>query len=150
MLNHFITALFWLAAFTLAVGLWRRAQLWRAGKAAAWHWHQLFTVPKRYFVDLHHVVAREPYIANTHVATAGGAVAALGLVAINYGLMLYSSWLNWAIVVATSIMLIGVFFVWLRRTSMIANQPPSRLSKGNWSRLPYSRSEERRVGKECA
>ena len=138
MLNYFITALFWLSVFTLAVGLWRRAQLWRAGQAAAWHWCQLLTIPKRYFVDLHHVVAREPYIANTHVATAGGAVAALALVAVNYGLMLYSSWLNWAIVVATGIMLIGVFFVWFRRTSLISNQPPSRLSKGNWSRLPYS------------
>ena len=75
MLNYFITALFWLATFTLAVGLWRRAQLWRAGQTAAWHWCQLLTIPKRYFVDLHHVVAREPYIANAHVATAGGAVA---------------------------------------------------------------------------
>ena len=138
MLNYFITALFWLATFTLAFGLWRRAQLWRAGQVAAWHWWQIFTIPKRYFIDLHHVVAREPYIANTHVATAGGAVAALALVAVNYGLLLYSSKFNWAIVVATGIMLIGVFFVWLRRTSLIANQPPSRLSKGNWSRLPYS------------
>ena len=138
MLNYFITALFWLSAFTLALGLWRRAQLWRAGQATAWHWCQLLTIPKRYFVDLHHVVAREPYIANAHVATAGGAVVALGLVAVNYGFMLYASWLNWAIVFATSIMLIGVFFVWLRRTSLIANQPPSRLSKGGWSRLPYS------------
>ena len=136
--NYFITTLFWLATFTLAFSLWRRAQLWRAGQAAAWHWCQLLTIPKRYFVDLHHVVAREPYIANAHVATAGGAVATLALVALNYGLMLYSSWLNWAIVVATGVMLIGVFFVWLRRTSLIANQPPSRLSKGNWSRLPYS------------
>lgn len=136
--NYFITALFWLAVLTLAVGLWRRAQLWRVGQAAAWHWCQLLTIPKRYFVDLHHVVAREPYIANTHVATAGGAVAALGLVAINYGLMLYLSWLNWAIVVATGIMLIGAFFVWLRRTTLIANQPQSRLSKGHWSRLCYS------------
>ena len=136
--NYFITALFWLAAFTFALGLWRRAQLWRNGQVAQWKLRQLLTIPKRYFVDLHHVVAREPYIANTHVATAGGAVAALGLVAVNYGLMLYSSWLNWAIVVATGIMLVGVFFVWLRRTSLIANQPPSRLSKGNWSRLCYS------------
>ena len=138
MLNYFITALFWLAALTLLFGLWRRAQLWRAGKAATWHWYQLLTIPKRYFVDLHHVVAREPYIANTHVATAGGAVAALFLVGINYGLMLYSSVLNWAIVVATTVMFIGAFFVWLRRTSFISNQPSARLSKGNWSRLPYS------------
>ncbi len=136
--QHLITALFWLSALTLAGGLWRRAQLWRKGQAAEWKLTQLLTIPKRYFVDLHHVVAREPYIANTHVATAGGAVAALALVAVNYGLMLYSSWLNWAIVVATGIMLVGVFFVWLRRTSLISNQPPSRLSTGNWSRLPYS------------
>ena len=138
MINAFITALFWLAAFTLLFGLWRRSLLWRAGKPTAWSWMQLLTIPKRYFVDLHHVVAREPYIARTHVATAGGAVAALVLVAINYGLMLYSRLLNWAIVVATSIMLIGAFFVWSRRTTLIANQPPRRLSKGNWSRLPYS------------
>ena len=131
--QHLITALFWLSALTLAVGLWRRAQLWRKGQAAEWKLTQLLTIPKRYFVDLHHVVAREPYIANTHVATAGGSVAALALVAVNYGLMLYSSWLNWAIVIATSIMLIGAFFVWLRRLNA-----PSRLSKGNWSRLPYS------------
>jgi Fe-S oxidoreductase len=132
-LNHFITVLFWLAASTLLVGLWRRSQLWRAGQPAAWHWCQLLTIPKRYFIDLHHVVAREPYIANTHIATAGGAVAALALVAINYGFMLYSTALNWAIVVATSIMFVGALFVWLRR-----RKPPARLSKGNWSRLPYS------------
>jgi dimethylglycine catabolism B len=137
-LNHFITALFWLATLTLLIGLWRRTQLWRNGQAANWKLSQLLTIPKRYFVDLHHVVSREPYIANTHVATAGGAVAALVLVAINYGLAVYSSALNWAIVAATGVMLIGAFFVWLRRTSLIANQPPSRLSKGHWSRLPYS------------
>jgi dimethylglycine catabolism B len=138
LLAHLITVLFWLATFTLLFGLWRRSQLWRAGQPAAWHWCQLLTIPKRYFVDLHHVVAREPYIARAHVATAGGAVAAIALVALNYGLMLYSTALNWAIVGTTCIMFVGAFFVWLRRTSLIANQPPSRLSRGAWSRLPYS------------
>ena len=133
LIQHLITALFWLSTFTLLFGLWRRAQLWRAGKAVAWSWSQLLTIPKRYFVDLHHVVAREPYIARTHVATAGGAVAALVLVALNYGLMLYSTALNWAIVAATGIMFVGAFFVWLRRRNKI-----SRLSRGAWSRLPYS------------
>ncbi|MCE9633134.1 MAG: (Fe-S)-binding protein [Methylophilales bacterium] len=132
-LQHFITALFWLATASLSLGLWRRSQLWRNGQPAAWHWCQLLTIPKRYFVDLHHIVARDPYIARTHVATAGGAVAALALVAINYGLMLYSATLNWAIVVAASIMFVGAFFVWLRRRN-----PPPRLSLGAWSRLPYS------------
>ena len=133
LIPHLITALFWLAAFTLLFGLWRRSLLWRAGKAAAWRWSQLLTIPKRYFVDLHHVVAREPYIARTHIATAGGAVAALVLVALNYGFMVYSSALNWAIVAATCIMFVGAFFVWLRR-----RKPLQRLSRGAWSRLPYS------------
>lgn len=132
-IRHIITALFWLAAFALLFGLWRRVQLWRAGKPAAWHWCQLLTIPKRYFVDLHHVVLRETYIANTHVATAGGAVAALVLVSINYGLMLYSNTLNWAIVVATAVMFIGAFFMWLRR-----RKPAQRLSRDAWNRLPYS------------
>src|SRR5450830_889231 len=133
MLNHAITALFWLATFALLLGLWRRTQLWRAGQPAAYSWLNLLAIPKRYFVDLHHVVAREPYIAHTHVATAGGAVAALALVALNYGLMLYSPVLNLAILIATAIMLIGVFFVWLRRRNV-----PARLSRGAWGRLPYS------------
>ncbi len=107
--------------------------MWRTGKAAVWSWAQLLTIPKRYFVDLHHVVAREPYIAHTHVATAGGAVAAIFLVALNYGLMHYSIVLNWAIVVATCIMFIGAFFMWLRRRKV-----PLRLSRGAWNRLPYS------------
>jgi len=132
-INYVITVLFWLASSALLLGLWRRTQLWRSGQPAAFSWVNLLAIPKRYFVDLHHVVAREPYIARTHVATAGGAVAALGLVALNYGLMLYSTALNWAILVATAIMLIGVFFVWLRRRNA-----PARLSRGAWSRLPYS------------
>lgn len=138
MFNHAITALFWLATSALLLGLWRRTQLWCAGQPAAYSWLNLLAIPKRYFVDLHHVVARESYIARTHVATAGGAVAALGLVAVNYGLMLYSPALNLAILVATAIMLVGVFFVWLRRLPLHANSAPARLSRGAWSRLPYS------------
>ncbi|MFA5951967.1 MAG: (Fe-S)-binding protein [Hyphomicrobium sp.] len=128
-----VTALFWLALATLAAGLVRRARLWRAGRAADVDWIGLFAIPKRYFVDLHHVVARDPYIAHTHVATAGGAVSALALVAVNYGLALYWRSLDWAILVAAAVMLAGVFFVWLRR-----REPPRRLSRGAWDRLPYA------------
>jgi dimethylglycine catabolism B len=48
-------------------------------------------------------------------------------------LMLYSTNLDWVIVFSTGIMLVGVFFVWLRRRNT-----PSRLSRGAWSRLPYT------------
>lgn len=128
-----ITILFWLAAATLAFGLVRRARLWNAGQSASVDWRGVFAIPKRYFVDLHHIVARDPYIAHTHVVTAGGAVAALVLVAINYGLALYWPSLDWAILAAAAVMFVGVVFVVLRRLDT-----PQRLSRGGWSRLPYS------------
>jgi len=130
---HAITVLFWLAMATLAIGLARRALLWQTGRAAAIEWSGLLAIPKRYFVDLHHVVARDPYIAHTHIATAGGAIAALALVALNYGLALYLPGLDWAILAAAAIMLVGAVFVWLRR-----RQPIARLSGGAWTRLPYT------------
>jgi Fe-S oxidoreductase len=130
---HAITVLFWLTAATLAIGLARRARLWQAGQAADVDWSGFLAVPKRYFVDLHHIVARDPYIAHTHIATAGGAIAALALVALNYGLALYSPALDWAILAAAAVMLVGTIFVWLRRQA-----PPARLSRGAWDRLPYT------------
>ncbi len=132
-LPHAITGLFWLAVATLAAGLARRAKLWMAGRPAPYTWVSLLTVPKRYFVDLHHVVARDPYIARAHIAVAGGAVAALILTGINYGLAIYSHKLNLAILAATGIMLVGSLMIMSRRAS-----PPSRLSLGDWSRLPYT------------
>ncbi len=128
-----ITVLFWLAAATLALGLARRARLWANGRPADVDWTGLFAIPKRYFVDLHHIVARDPYIARTHVAVAGGAIAILALVGLNYGLALYAPALDKAIVVAAAIMLAGAMFIWARRLS-----PPARLSLGSWSRLPYT------------
>ena len=128
-----ITVLFWLSVATLGAGLARRAMMWRVGQSADVEWSGLLAVPKRYFVDLHHVVARDPYIANAHIATAGGAASALVLVGLNYGLGLYWHALDWAILLAAAVMLAGVYFVWLRR-----RVTPRRLSRGAWSRLPYT------------
>ncbi|TAL87900.1 MAG: DUF3483 domain-containing protein, partial [Candidimonas sp.] len=128
-----ISVLFWIGVLGLAVGIARRAALWRTGRAAAVKWQGLFAIPKRYFVDLHHVVARDPYMARTHIATAGGAILALLLVGVNYGLALYSQSLDVAIALAALIMFTGVVFVAYRRGKNI----PSRLSKGAWNRLPW-------------
>jgi dimethylglycine catabolism B len=128
-----VTVLFWLATATLAVGLARRSSLWAQGRNAEVNWSGLLAIPKRYFVDLHHIVARDPYIAYTHMATAGGAIAALALVALNYGVALYWPSLDRAILAASLVMLIGAGFVWWRR-----RKPLARLSRGGWDRLPYT------------
>jgi Fe-S oxidoreductase len=133
-----ITALLWASVAGLAFALARRASYWRLGRAGAagsLGWTRLLTIPKRYFVDLHHVVARDPYIAKTHVATAGGAIAAFALVFVNYGLALYSPWLDRLIFVAALVMLVGVVFVWRRRSG--AAEVPARLSRGPWDTLPW-------------
>jgi dimethylglycine catabolism B len=132
-LAHTITVLFWLTAATLGLGLWRRSRLWAVGQPEDVSWTNLLSIPKRYFVDLHHVVARDPYIANTHILVAGGAVAALLLIAINYGLAIYARALDLAILAAAGVMLTGAIMVWLRR-----REPMARLSQGSWNRLPYS------------
>ncbi|MFC3531120.1 (Fe-S)-binding protein [Vogesella facilis] len=128
-----LTGLFWLGAALLSLGLARRAALWRQGRDAQVAWSGLFAIPKRYFVDLHHVVARDPFIARAHVAVAGGAIAVLALAAANYGLMLYLPALDVLMLLAAVMMFAGALLVRSRRQS-----PPPRLSKGAWNRLPKS------------
>jgi Fe-S oxidoreductase len=132
-LAHALTGLFWLGAVLLTLGLARRASLWSQGRAATVAWSGLFAMPKRYFVDLHHVVAKDPFIARAHVATAGGAIAILLLAGLNYGLMLYSGWLDALLLLAALLMFGGALLIRKRRKS-----PPARLSKGAWNRLPKS------------
>ena len=133
-----ITALLWVSVAGLAFAVAKRSSYWRLGRATAagaFGWTNLLTIPKRYFVDLHHVVARDPYIAKTHVATAGGAIAAFALVFLNYGLAIYSPWLDKLIFLAALIMLVGAVFVWRRRSGTKA--VPARLSRGPWDTLPW-------------
>ncbi|WOD15964.1 (Fe-S)-binding protein [Paraburkholderia kirstenboschensis] len=132
-----ITVLLWLSMAGLAFALAKRAAYWRVGRATAagaYGWANLLSIPKRYFVDLHHVVARDPYIAKTHVATAGGAILAMALVFVNYGLAIYSPWLDKLIFLAALVMLVGAVFVWRRRHG--AKAVPARLSRGPWDHLP--------------
>ncbi|MDR7306844.1 (Fe-S)-binding protein [Rhodoferax saidenbachensis] len=133
MLPQLVSTVFWLAVLALAWGLARRAFIWKKGRQSAVDMRGLLQIPKRYFVDLHDVVAREPFVARAHVGVAGGAILALALIAVNYGLGLYLRALDAALLFAGVLMVAGsCAMAWRRRAA------PARLSRGPWSRLPFS------------
>ncbi|TBW55748.1 DUF3483 domain-containing protein [Marinobacter halodurans] len=117
-----------------AIGALRRILLWRAGRPEPVSLIAgLMAMPRRYLVDLHHVVARDKVMSNTHVATAGGFVLSMLLIIPVHVFGLDSRWLTIPLLAATVIMFTGAVFVYRRRRN-----PPARLSKGPWMRLPKS------------
>lgn len=134
MLNTLLPLLLFAALALAVIGAGKRFLMWRRGRPAQVDWlGGLLAMPRRYMVDLHHVVARDKYIANTHVATAGGFVLAAALAILVHGFGLHNRVLGFALLGATALMFAGALFVAKRRLD-----PPSRLSKGPWMRLPKS------------
>ncbi|MFL1417556.1 dimethylglycine demethylation protein DgcB [Pseudomonas fildesensis] len=134
MLNTLLPILLFAALGLAVLGALRRVNLWRRGRASKVDLlGGLLAMPKRYMVDLHHVVARDKYIANTHVATALGFVLSALLAILVHGFGLHNRVLGYALLLASVLMFVGATFVYLRRRN-----PPSRLSKGPWMRLPKS------------
>lgn len=134
MLNTLLPILLFAALLLAVIGAGKRFLMWRRGRPAQVDWlGGLLAMPKRYMVDLHHVVARDKYIANTHVATAGGFVLAAVLAILVHGFGLHNRILGFALLAASAVMFVGALFVAKRRMN-----PPSRLSKGPWMRLPKS------------
>ena len=134
MLDNLLPFLIFTALALALVGAWRRVALWRQGRAAPVSLMKgLQAMPRRYLVDLHHVVERDRYISHTHVATAGGFVAAALLTLLVHGLGLAQGVLGWLLLVASATMFAGSVLVAKRRRN-----PPVRLSKGPWMRLPKS------------
>ncbi|MDQ0652033.1 dimethylglycine demethylation protein DgcB [Pseudomonas cedrina] len=134
MLNTLLPILLFAALGLAVLGALRRANMWRRGRASKVDLlGGLLAMPKRYMVDLHHVVARDKYIANTHVATALGFVLSALLAILVHGLGLQNRILGYALLLASTLMFVGAIFMYLRRRN-----PPSRLSKGPWMRLPKS------------
>ncbi|MCQ3002960.1 dimethylglycine demethylation protein DgcB [Pseudomonas syringae] len=134
MLNTLLPILLFAALGLAVLGAVRRVNMWRNGRASKVDLlGGLLAMPKRYMVDLHHVVARDKYIANTHVATALGFVLSALLVIVVHGFGLHSRILGYALLLASTLMFVGAIFMFLRRRN-----PPARLSKGPWMRLPKS------------
>ncbi|XKH59067.1 (Fe-S)-binding protein [Halomonas sediminis] len=136
MLETLLPILIFSALALAVIGAWRRNRLWRQGRPSSVPILKgLAAMPRRYLVDLHHVVARDKVISNTHVATAGGFVAAAVLMILVHGLGMGSSEvlggvLGWVLLAASATMFVGSLFVAKRRRN-----PPARLSKGPWNRL---------------
>ncbi|MFF7706299.1 dimethylglycine demethylation protein DgcB [Pseudomonas sp. NPDC007930] len=134
MLNTLLPILLFAALALAVLGAGRRIAMWRRGRPAKVDLlGGLLAMPKRYMVDLHHVVARDKYMANTHVATAGGFVLAALLAILVHGFGLHNRILGFALLAASALMFVGALFVYKRRRN-----PPARLSKGPWMRLPKS------------
>jgi Fe-S oxidoreductase len=139
MLDILLPILIFSALALAVIGAVRRIRLWRQGRPARIDLLRgLAAMPRRYLVDLHHVVARDRAMSHTHVATAGGFVAAAMLMILVHGLGLGSSesmgpLLGGLLLVASATMFVGSLFVARRRRN-----PPARLSKGPWMRLPKS------------
>ena len=134
MLDTLLPILLFSALALAAIGAVRRVRLWRQGRPSSVPVIKgLMQVPRRYLVDLHHIVERDKYISHTHVATAGGFVLAALLAIVVHGFGLDSAILAWVLLAATISMFIGSLLVAKRRSP-----PPSRLSKGPWMRLPKS------------
>ncbi|MCO6060261.1 dimethylglycine demethylation protein DgcB [Pseudomonas sp. MOB-449] len=134
MLNTLLPILLFAALALAVLGAAKRFFMWRRGRPSKVDWiGGLMKMPRRYLVDLHHVVERDKYMSKTHVATAGGFVLSALLAIVVHGFGLHSRILGFALLAATVLMFVGALFVAKRRRN-----PPSRLSKGPWMRLPKS------------
>ncbi len=120
------------AGAVLAVSHARR---WRAGAPAKVDVAGgLMALPRRYLVDVHEVVARKPFNARFHAATAGGFLASLLLIGLAAFPAMRGS-LLWALLsAALAAMLLGALMVGWRR----GVTRPGEVSQGRFRRLPVA------------
>ena len=108
MLNTILPILLFAALALAVLGAVKRFLMWRRGRPAKVDWlGGLLAMPRRYLVDLHHVVERDKYMSKTHVATAGGFVLAAVLAIVVHGFGLHSKILAFALLAATVLMFVG-------------------------------------------
>lgn len=113
----------------------RRARLWRVGRAAKVDWVAgLIALPRRYLVDVHHVVGRDAYAARMHALAAGGLLAGSGLALIGLLPALGDIRLFWWLTaLAFAAAFAGGGMVGRRRYPT----KPARLSGGRFQILPF-------------
>ncbi|MDY8110019.1 DUF3483 domain-containing protein [Fulvimarina sp. 2208YS6-2-32] len=121
-------------AFVAAVQIVRRGRLWMSGRRAKVDWlGGLKALPKRYLVDVHHVVDRDRSASRMHVPVAGGLVLACGLLLLGLVPALAASRIYWVPVgIGFAVMAAGVLLVARRRYP----RAMPRLSLGRYQRTP--------------
>jgi Fe-S oxidoreductase len=124
----------WLLLAYAAVQALRLADLWRQGKPAKVDWVVgLAAVPRRYLVDVHHIVAKKPQAARMHMVIAGGLLAATILLLFGIFPALRASRIYWFFVaLAFGFAVAGALLVALRRWPAW----PTNLSAGRFNLLP--------------
>ena len=129
-----LPALVWIMLAVAAAQALARFRLWRVGAPAPVSWTRgLLALPRRYLVDVHHVVARDPYASRMHMLVAGGLLGATALAGLGMVPALGASRVFWALVaVAFLATLAGAVLVGARRYP----HRPQRLSGGSYQVLP--------------
>jgi len=127
-------ALAWVLLAFAAVQAFRLAAVWRQGAAAKVDWlHGLAAVPRRYLVDVHHIVAKKPQAARMHMVIAGGLLAATFLLLLGIFPGLHTHRAYWCLVtIAFGVAVAGALMVASRRRP---TRPPN-LSGGKFNTLP--------------
>jgi dimethylglycine catabolism B len=134
-LTTMFPGLVWAMAALALVQVSRRAVLWRVGAAAPVAWFAgLAQLPRRYLVDVHHVVARDAYASRMHAVVAGGLLAASILTALAI-LPPLADWRPYWLLVALAfgVTAVGSVLVGARRYP----QKQKRLSAGRFQILPF-------------
>ena len=110
-----------------------RITIWRRGRPTPVNWLAgLLALPRRYLVDVHDVVAREPAIAQMHAWTAGGLLAGSGMALVGALPPLRDSTSWWGLdELAFAVLLRGALIEIRRRRPR-----PPRLSGGRFQHLP--------------
>jgi len=130
----FLPLLAWCLLAFAGVQFYRLAADWRRGAPAQVHWLAgLAAVPKRYLVDVHHVVAKKPEAARMHMVVAGGLLAATLLLLAGVFPALRARHVYWFFVaLGFGVAVAGALMVAKRRRPA----RPENLSGGKFNSLP--------------
>jgi len=132
LIGHWPGVFLVIAVLVGVLALVLRAGRWARGRRATVPWlGGLLMIPRRYLVDVHHVVARDRYAAAMHVPTAGGFVACVLLIFLVHLFGLWAEVTRVLLLIALAVMGVGALLVMWRRLP----DRPARLSGGPWNRL---------------